>query len=174
MTAKSTKQDKSTDSATKAAETAETMVSAGQETIRGFAKAGAESYEKAFAGLRGKTGDMTQGYDDLAASGKDGIEAWSAASAAYGKGMEAISGEMISFAKQMLDSNAAATKAILGAKTLNEVMELNSEYARAGFDGLMAQGTKVGELATKVAQDAAAPLNAKFTASVEKWRQNAA
>jgi phasin family protein len=171
MTAKSTKQDKSTDSATKAAET---MVSAGQETFRGFAKAGAESYEKAFAGLRGKAGDVAQGYDDLAASGKAGIEAWSAAGAAYGKGMEAIGGEMFSFAKQMLDGNVAATKAILGAKTLNEVMELNSEYARAGFDGLMAQGTKVGELATKVAQDAVEPLNAEFTATVEKWRQNAA
>lgn len=155
MTAKSTKQDKSTDSAAKVAET---MVSAGQETLRGFAKASAENYEKTFAGLRGM----------------DGIGAWSAAGAAYGKGMEAISGEMMSFAKQMLDGNVAATKAILGAKTLNEVMELNSEYARGSFDGLMVQGTKVAELATKVAQDTVEPLNAQFTATVEKWGQNAA
>ncbi len=171
MTAKSTKQDKSTDNATKAAET---IVAAGQETLRGFAKAGTEGYEKAFADLRGKAEGMGQGYDELAASGKDGIEAWSAAGAAYGKGMEAIGNEMMSFAKQMLDSNVAATKAILGAKSLNEVMDLNSDYARGSFDGLMAQGTKVGELATKVAQEAAEPLNAQFTASVEKWRQNAA
>ncbi len=158
MAAKSTKQDKSTDSAAKVAET---MVSAGQETLRGFAKASAENYEKTFAGLRGM-------------DGMDGIGAWSAAGAAYGKGMEAISGEMMSFAKQMLDGNVAATKAILGAKTLNEVMELNSEYARGSFDGLMVQGTKVAELATKVAQDTVEPLNAQFTATVEKWGQNAA
>ncbi|MBT4489960.1 MAG: phasin family protein [Rhodospirillaceae bacterium] len=167
MTAKTTKQDKSANSA-------ETIISAGQETLRNFTQAGTEGYEKAFADLRGKAEGMAQGYDDLAASGKEGIEAWSAASTAYGKGMEAIGSEMMGFAKQMLDSNVAATKAILGAKSLNEVMDLNSEYARGSFDGLMAQGTKVGELATKVAQEAAEPINAQFTASVEKWRNNAA
>ena len=175
MTAKNTKQDKATDSAgDNATMAAETMVAAGQETICNFAKAGTEGYEKAFAGLRGKAENMAQGYDDMAKSGQESMEAWNAASTAYGKGMEAIGSEMMSFAKQMMDTNVAATKAILGAKSLNEVMELNSEMARGNFDGMMAQGTKVGELATKVAQDAAAPINTQFTASVEKWRQNAA
>jgi len=39
---------------------------------------------------------------------------------------------------------------------------------------MMTQGTKVGELATKVAQDTAEPISAQFTASVEKWRTKAA
>ena len=153
MTSKNTKQ-------ADAAKTAEAISAAGQETLRSFAKAGTEGYEKAFGGLREKAEEMFKVYGDLADSGK--------------QNMEAISGQWMSFAKQMMDSNVQATKAILGAKSLNEAMELQTEYARGSFDGLMAQGTKVGELTTKVAQETAEPINAQFTASVEKWRKNAA
>ena len=172
MTAKSTKQDKT--AADTAAKAAETMASAGQEALRNFAKAGTESYEQAFSGLRGKTDEMTKGYEDLAASGKETMEAWNAAGTAYGKGMEAIGGELMNFAKRMMESNVEATKAVLGAKSLNEAMDLQSEFAHNSFEGMMTQGTKVGELATKVAQDTAEPISAQFTASVEKWRTKAA
>ncbi|MDP6688261.1 MAG: phasin family protein [Alphaproteobacteria bacterium] len=171
MTAKTTKQGAKQDSAMNAAES---IAAASQETMRNFAKASTESYEKAFGGMRDKAEKMFEGYGDMAASGKQSMEAWNNAGAAYGRGMEAISGEWMKFAKQMLDSNVQATKAILGAKSLNEAMELQSEYARGSFDGFMAQSTKVGEMATKVAQETAEPINAQFTASVEKWRQNAA
>ncbi len=171
MTAKNSKHDKATDSAAKAAES---MAATGQETLRDFAKASGEGYEKAFADIRDKAEGLVQGFDELAASGKENMEAWSAAGAAYGKGIEAIGGEWMSFAKQMLDNNARVTKAVFSAKTLNEVMDLQSEYARGSFDGLMAQSTKVGELATKVAQEAVGPINAQLTAAVEKWHKNAA
>ncbi|MDA1097672.1 MAG: phasin family protein [Proteobacteria bacterium] len=171
MNTKSTKQDKVTDGATKAAET---IVAAGQETIRNFAKASTESYENAFAGMRTKAEGLVEGYDEIAASGKESIEAWSAASTAYGKGVEAIGGEWLNFAKKMLDENVQVTKAIMGAKSLNEVMDLQSEFVRGSFDGLMAQSTKVGELATKVAQDAVEPINAQFTTTVEKWHNKTA
>jgi phasin family protein len=117
---------------------------------------------------------MTKGYEDLAASGKETMEAWNAAGTAYGKGMEAIGGELMNFAKRMMESNVEATKAVLGAKSLNEAMDLQSEFAHNSFEGMMTQGTKVGELATKVAQDTAEPISAQFTASVEKWRTKAA
>ena len=157
-----------------AAKTAEAISAAGQETLRSFAKASTEGYEKAFGGLREKAEEMFKSYGNLADSGKQNMEAWNDAGTAYGKGMEAISGQWMSFAKQMMNSNVQATKAILGAKSLNEAMELQTEYARGSFDGLMAQGTKVGELTTKVAQETAEPINAQFTASAEKWRKNAA
>ena len=167
MTSKNTKQ-------ADAAKTVETIAAAGQETLRSFAKASTEGYEKAFGGLREKAEEMFKSHGNLADSGKQNMEAWNDAGTAYGKGMEAISGQWMSFAKQMMNSNVQATKAIFGAKSLNETMELQTEYARGSFDGLMAQGTKVGELTTKVAQETAEPINAQFTASAEKWRKNAA
>jgi len=164
MTAKRTKQAKAT----------ETIVAAGQEGLRNFAKAGTESYEKAFAGVRDKAEELFQGYDEFAKNGKQQIEAWSAAGTTYGKGVEAIGGECVNFAKQALDNNVQVTKAILGAKSLNEVMDLQTDYARNSFEGLLARTTKVGEMATKVAQETAAPINAQVTATVEKLRKTAA
>ena len=179
MTAKSTKQAKATENTAQAAmDNTETIIAAGQETMRNFAKAGTEQFEKAFAGMHGKTDGLANGFDDLASNGKDSLDAWGAASTAYGKGWQTIGGEMMNFAKQMMDQNVAATKAVLGAKSLNEAMELNAEYARSSFDGMMARGTKVGEMATKAAQETAGPLNAQFTTAmettVEKWRKTAA
>ena len=170
MTAKTKKKDNPTDNVAK---TAEAMVAAGQEALRNFAKSSTEGYENAFAGVRGKAGDLVQGYDELAVSGKDNMEAWSTAGAAYGKGLEAIGGEWMSFAKKMLDGNVKVTKAVLGAKPLNEVLDLQSDFARSSYEGLLDQSIKVGELATKVAQDAFEPIKTHITATVEKRHKNA-
>jgi hypothetical protein len=53
-------------------------------------------------------------------------------------------------------------------------MDLQTDYARNSFEGLLARTTKVGEMATKVAQEPAAPTNAQVTAAVEKLHKTAA
>ena len=71
MTAMTTKKDNPTDNVAK---TADAMVAAGQEALRNFAKSSTEGYGNAFAGMRDKAGDLVQGYDELAISGKDSME----------------------------------------------------------------------------------------------------
>ena len=55
------------------------------------------------------------------------------------------------------------------AKTLQEFIDLQSGYAKTAFDGYVAQSTKLGEMTSKLAKDAFAPINVQVQAAVEKF-----
>jgi phasin family protein len=169
MTTKSTKS-----TSTKGPFAVEDAVAASQEAIQNFLKAGTEGYEKAFGTTRAKMEEVVKNYDQFAVNGKENVDAVMAASNACTKGVEAINAEMMAFAKQAMEDNMTAAKAVMGAKTLQEMIELQTQFAKASFDGFMTQSTKVGELATKVAQETTEPLNERFTSVMEKWTHIAA
>lgn len=163
MTTKSTKQ--TSDAATK---TMEGVVAAGQEAMQSFMKAGTENYEKAFESARVKAEEIVKNYDEIAVTGKDNVEAVVAASTAYTKGMEAIAGEWMAFTKAALEQNMANAKAVMSAKSVQEMMDLQTSFAKSNFDGFVSQSTKMGEMAAKVAQDAIEPINARVTVAMSK------
>jgi phasin family protein len=172
MTTKSTKQTGTAGNG-KTTNPMEDIVAASQEAVQAFVKASTEGYEKAFAGYR-LPGEFARNYDELAVNGKANLEAFVAAGTAYTKGIEALGAEWAAFTKQVVEDNISTAKACMGAKTLQELIELQSQFARSSLDGFMTRSTKVGELATKVAQETAEPLNARFTAVVEKFSKAAA
>ena len=163
MTTKTSKQ-----TATDATKTIEGVVAAGQDAMQSFMKAGTEGYEKAFESARVKAEELVKGYDEFAVTGKDNVEAMVAASTAYTKGMEAIAGEWMAFAKTALELNMSNAKTVMGAKTLQEVMDLQTGFAKSNFEEFVSQSTKVGELAAKVAQDTMEPINARVTLAMGK------
>ena len=163
MTTKSTKQ--TTADATKSFES---VVAAGQDAMQSFVKAGTENYEKAFESARVRAEDMVKGYDEFTATGKDNVDAVVAASTAYTKGMEAIAGEWMNFSKTTLEQTMTNAKAVMGAKSLQEMMDLQTGFAKANFDGFVSQSAKVGEMAAKVTQDALEPINSRMTVAMGK------
>ena len=149
----------------------EETVAASQEAMQTFLKAGTEGYEKAFGSTRAKMEEVVKNYDQFALNGKDNVEAVMAAGNACTKGMEAINGEIMAFTKQVMENNVAAAQAVMGAKTLQEMVELQSQFAKASFDGFVSQSTKVSEMATKVAKETSEPLNQRMTTVMEKLSQ---
>jgi len=67
-----------------------------------------------------------------------------------------------------MENVAQTAKALLAAKTLREAADLQNDWAKASFDKLVAEGTKVSELSVKVANEAFQPLNARMNVAVEK------
>ena len=115
-----------------------------------------------------------KGYDEIAAFGKANIDALLQANSVFTKGVEEFSKEFISLTQAQMESAAAAAKAILAAKTLKDVVELNAEFTKSHFDTMMANSTKLGELGAKLATDSFAPIRARVTAAVEKAAKPAA
>tara|TARA_R110002167_G_scaffold16681_1_gene64788 strand:+ start:619 stop:1125 length:507 start_codon:yes stop_codon:yes gene_type:complete len=163
MTTKSSKQ-----TPIDATKTVEGVMAAGQEAMQTFVKASTEGYEKVFEGAKVKAEDFVKGYDEFAVTGKDNVEAVVAASTAYTKGMEAIAGEWMAFTKSAMEQNMTNAKAVMGAKTMQEMMDLQAGFAKSSFDGFVAQSTKVSEMAAKVAQDTLEPINARVTTAMGK------
>jgi phasin family protein len=74
----------------------------------------------------------------------------------------------MAFARSSLEGNVAATKAILGAKNLREVVDLQSAYTRKSFDQALAESAKLTEMSVKVANEAMQPIQARVTVTVGK------
>jgi phasin family protein len=109
-----------------------------------------------------------KGYDELTAISKANIDALVRANQVFAKGVEEISKEMLSLTQSSLESAATAAKAIFGAKTLKDVVELNADFTRTHFDKLVSNSTKLGEMSVKLATDTLAPITARVNVAVEK------
>jgi phasin family protein len=140
----------------------------GKEQIEKVVKAGSEAAEKIAAMGKERIEAAAKGYDDLASFNRANLDAVVAAGTAAAKGLEAINAEVLAFAKGQLEGSMTATKALIGAKTLQELVDLQNEYAKSSFDAYMAQMARIGELTAKATQDAFEPLNSQVQAAVEK------
>jgi phasin family protein len=95
------------------------------------------------------------------------IEAVMQANSVLAKGMEAIGKHFVSLVQVECERAAAATTAAMGARTLQDAIALNTDYAKVSLEHLVANTTTFRELGVKVAQDAAAPITARVTVGVE-------
>ena len=84
------------------------------------------------------------------------------------KGMESLTAEWLTYGKQSIEDSISATKAMMGAKTLQELIDLQTAFTKSSLDSFVNQGTKVTELTAKVAQDTFAPINGRVNAAVDK------
>jgi phasin family protein len=104
---------------------------------------------------------------------KDTAEAVMKSAAAAGKGVETINNEFYAYAKQSLEDSIAAGKAMLGAKSVHEAIELQTGFAKSAFENYVAELTKFNRLFTATAKDSFAPLESRAQAWVDIVQSNA-
>ena len=135
--------------ADKVSATAETTFKTGTDAI----KAG---FEKAVAG-----------YDSVLGYGKDTAEAYMKSATVTGKGIETLNSEIVSYSKGAIEESIAASKAILGSKSVHEAFELQTDYAKSAFEAYVGELTKFSELLTSTTKSTFAPLQGRVQAWVE-------
>lgn len=158
--------------------TAATAVEAGKEAAEAVAKAGnnvaaaAAGYDQAVAMTKERVEKTSkavfQGYGDFSSVGQENMDAVVQSGTIYAKGVETIGREVMSFAKAAVDNNVAATKAMFGAKSLREVVDLQNELTRKTFDRFLAEYGKLTEMSVKLATDASEPIQTRVKTTVEK------
>ena len=84
--------------------------------------------------------------------------AWSDAQSALARGFEDVAMEATSLTRSGFEATTEATKAVLGAKTFAEVVEINAGFARRSFDATLAGAAKLSEIGVKAATDASRPI----------------
>ena len=160
----------------KMAENAETVAKTGQETVEGVVKAGSEAaakqYEQAVTLTKEQvektSSAVFQGYDEISAINQQNIDAMVKSSTIFAKGFEEISKEFFSFTQTALEMNVANTKALLGAKSIKDVVDLQSEIARKSFGSALAESAKLTEMSVEVSNKAFKPLQDQVNVTVEK------
>ena len=106
--------------------------------------------------------------EDVTKFQKDNLEAVVSASNVYAKGFETFGKTWYALTQETVEASAAVAKALLGAKTLKEAVDLQTDFAKTTFDKFVAEGTKLSEMSIKVANEALEPINARVNVAVEK------
>ncbi|MGO9007620.1 MAG: phasin family protein [Beijerinckiaceae bacterium] len=101
---------------------------------------------------------MTNNFDEFQKYGKEQLEAASTVAASLAKGLQTIAAETTDYSKKSLENSSAFIEKLLGAKSLDNAIQIQSEYAKSAYEGFVAQATKIGELYTNLAKEAFKPV----------------
>ncbi|WP_091739169.1 phasin family protein [Phenylobacterium immobile] len=99
---------------------------------------------------------------------KKNLEALIASVAAATKGAEELGAQAIAFSKSAFENQVTAAKSFSSAKSVQEVVELQTAFAKSAIEAYMAEVGKMSEIVSASAKDSLKPLNERVTAVVEK------
>ena len=99
---------------------------------------------------------------------KANVDAVMAASTAWAKGSETMGRAWFGFTQSTLEQTVSTAKAMMTAKTLKEVVDLQSDYTRTTSTVSWPRPPKMSDMTMKVANEAIQPLGDRMNAAVEK------
>ncbi|HYD99899.1 MAG TPA: phasin family protein [Alphaproteobacteria bacterium] len=101
---------------------------------------------------------------------REGVDAFMQAGNVVAKGVEDLSRALTAYVQETLSLSVATGKAMLGATTLKELVDLQSSFAKSSFDHFMSNSTRLSELSMKVANEAMQPIGNRLTAVLGRGR----
>ena len=113
---------------------------------------------------------MFKNLEDFQKFGKDQLEAATSASSAWSKGVQQIAAEATDLSKKSFEASSGTMEKLLGVKSVEKAIEIQTEFAKQSYESFVAQGTKFGELFTNLAKDSFKPVEevlAKVQASAK-------
>ena len=101
---------------------------------------------------------MLKNFEDVQKYGKDNMDATMKAWGQMSKSVQAIAAEAADYSKKSFEEGSATLEKLLGAKSLEKAMEIQTAYAKSAYETLIAEGTKIGELYADLAKEAYKPV----------------
>ena len=101
---------------------------------------------------------------------KKNLEAVVASVTAATKGAEALGAQAMAFSKTSFENQVSAAKSLAGAKSVQEVVELQTSFAKSALEAYMAEMGRMSETVSASVKDSLKPLNERVTAAVEKMQ----
>ncbi len=96
--------------------------------------------------------------DQMQKMSKDSMDMAMASFGAWSKNAQAIATEVADYSKKSFEGSAAAWEKLMGARSLEKAMEVQSEYLKSSYEDFVAQSTKLSELYTDLAKEAYKPF----------------
>ncbi|GGZ44216.1 phasin family protein [Asticcacaulis endophyticus] len=101
---------------------------------------------------------------------KGNIEAVIESMTAATKGVETVGAQTAAFAKKNWEDAVAAGKSLSSAKSVQEVIELQSSWAKSSIEAYVSEMNTISETLSASFKDTFKPINARMTAAVEKFQ----
>ena len=100
---------------------------------------------------------MTKDIDVIEHSGNGQLEAATTEDTSFTTTLQSIFTEGADYTKKSVETRLALVEKLLGAKSIETVIQIQSEYAKMAYAAFVAQATKMGELHSNLAKAAFKP-----------------
>ncbi|KZL06731.1 Phasin protein [Pseudovibrio axinellae] len=106
---------------------------------------------------------MVTGFENIQKLGKDNMDIAMQSFGVFSKGMQAISAEVADYSKKSIEESNSAIEKVVSAKSIDKAMEAQADFAKASYENMVGQATKIGEMYAEVAKDAYKPYENMLT-----------
>jgi hypothetical protein len=125
-------------------------------------------------GQRGnQMSDVQRFNDEVQKAGKDGFDAVVSSFGEANKGLQAIAAEITAYSKKSFEDGTRAFEQLLGAKSFEQVIQIQSEYARMVYEAHVAELSKLGEMYAGLTRNAYKPVEQAAATKAAFHRQSA-
>jgi hypothetical protein len=111
---------------------------------------------------------MMKNFEDFEKVGKENVDAALRSFSALSRHTQAIAAEVAGYSKKTFEDGTAQVEKLLGVKTLDKAIELQSAYAKAAYEGFVSQAAKIGELYADLAKESYKPYESLFAKTAQK------
>ncbi len=101
---------------------------------------------------------ISKEFDSIQPAGNVQLNAVTTKLRSFGTLLETIVAEGTDYMKKSVDKRTAFVEKLLGAKSLDTVIQIQSEYAKTSYTDFAAQSTKMGELYSNLAKACFKPI----------------
>ena len=101
---------------------------------------------------------MLKNFEDIQKLGKENVDVCMKQFGSVSKGWQAIATEVADYSKKSFEDGSAALEKLVGAKSLETAVEVQSNYVKTAYEGFVAEATKLGELYTDLAKESYKPF----------------
>jgi hypothetical protein len=105
---------------------------------------------------------MNMNFEDVQKVAKDNMDATVKAYGQMTKNVQTLTAEAADYTKKAYEANTAHVEKLFGVKTLDKAIELNTEFAKASYEGFVAFASKFGTTYSDMAKEAMKPVEAAF------------
>jgi phasin family protein len=96
--------------------------------------------------------------EEMQKFGKDRMDIAMNCFGTWTKNAQAIAVELADYTKKSAEGSAAAWEKLLGAKTLENAIAIQSAYLKSSYEDFVAEASKLGELYAGLAKEAYKPF----------------
>jgi hypothetical protein len=100
---------------------------------------------------------MIKNFDEMQKFSKENVDATMKSLGAFSKASQTIATEVADYSKKSFEDGTKVLEKLLGAKTLDKAIEIQTDYAKSAYESFVAQATKMGELYADLAKEAYKP-----------------
>jgi hypothetical protein len=102
--------------------------------------------------------EMAMQFEDIQKASKEQLEHAATAAASLTRGFQAIATEATDYSKRSLEHTSSYIEKLMGVKSLETAIQIQSEFAKTQLEGFVAQATKMSELYKELAKEAFKPV----------------